>query len=268
MKRSPISSISIMLMIILYFSSLAIAGGKVEICHSPPGNPGLWHTITVSPKAVPDHLAHGDRLGPCVSGCADDTECDDGNWCTTDNCEYGKCIHAPVDCDDGNPITLDYCDPNGGCDYIPDCPEYATWDPETGTCMACPEPFLSYADAVLGLISVSALEQTCTAICTFQLGEVSGNLWYQTEIDDGCLPYNATTEPYHHGYWGIVAVKFADGTVAGAFNTSIYFGGQKPYDDYFSGTYPYAYAELAACQQWVKDKFQEITGSPCADESP
>jgi hypothetical protein len=257
-----------MLMIILYFSSLAIAGGKVEICHSPPGNPGLWHTITVPQNAVSDHLAHGDREGPCVSGCADAAECDDGNWCTTDNCEYGECIHAPVECDDGNPITLDYCDPNSGCDYIPDCPEYATWDPETGTCMACPEPFLSYADAVLGLISVSAVEQTCIAFCRFQLFQTSDQQIAYTSINDGC-PYDTTTEPYHHGYWEIVAVKFyEDGRVAGAYNTSIYFGGQRPYDDYFSGTYPYAYAELEACQQWVKDKFQEITGSPCTDQSP
>lgn len=41
---------------------------KVVICHIPPGNPGNAHTISVSPNAVPAHLAHGDTLGPCPNG--------------------------------------------------------------------------------------------------------------------------------------------------------------------------------------------------------
>jgi hypothetical protein len=40
-------------------------GGKVTLCHIPPGNPGNAHTITVGASAVPAHLAHGDTLGPC-----------------------------------------------------------------------------------------------------------------------------------------------------------------------------------------------------------
>ena len=38
---------------------------KVLICHHPPGNPDKLVTISVSPSAVPAHLAHGDTLGPC-----------------------------------------------------------------------------------------------------------------------------------------------------------------------------------------------------------
>ncbi len=38
---------------------------KVLICHYPPGNPGKPVTISVSPSAVPAHLAHGDAEGPC-----------------------------------------------------------------------------------------------------------------------------------------------------------------------------------------------------------
>ena len=38
---------------------------KVIICHHPPGNPDKPVTISVSPSAVPAHLAHGDTLGPC-----------------------------------------------------------------------------------------------------------------------------------------------------------------------------------------------------------
>ncbi len=39
--------------------------GRVTICHIPPGNPGNAHTIRVSVKAVPAHLAHGDYCGLC-----------------------------------------------------------------------------------------------------------------------------------------------------------------------------------------------------------
>ena len=38
---------------------------KVLICHRPPGNPGNSRTLSVSPSAVPAHLAHGDTEGPC-----------------------------------------------------------------------------------------------------------------------------------------------------------------------------------------------------------
>ncbi|MCZ6651718.1 MAG: hypothetical protein O7D91_01640, partial [Planctomycetota bacterium] len=39
--------------------------GRVTICHIPRGNPDNAHTIRVSVKAVPAHLAHGDHCGPC-----------------------------------------------------------------------------------------------------------------------------------------------------------------------------------------------------------
>jgi hypothetical protein len=38
-------------------------GGKVLICHKP--NKKVGHTLSVSSSAVPAHLAHGDKLGPC-----------------------------------------------------------------------------------------------------------------------------------------------------------------------------------------------------------
>jgi hypothetical protein len=40
-------------------------GGKVEVCHLPPGNPANAHTIVVGAPAVEAHLAHGDRVGSC-----------------------------------------------------------------------------------------------------------------------------------------------------------------------------------------------------------
>lgn len=40
-------------------------GGKVTICHVPPGNPANRHTIQVSMNALQAHLAHGDYIGTC-----------------------------------------------------------------------------------------------------------------------------------------------------------------------------------------------------------
>lgn len=41
------------------------SGGRLTICHRPPGNPGNAHTITVGASAWPAHQAHGDTLGAC-----------------------------------------------------------------------------------------------------------------------------------------------------------------------------------------------------------
>lgn len=41
------------------------SGGKVDICHVPPGNPDNAHTINVSVNALEAHLDHGDVLGVC-----------------------------------------------------------------------------------------------------------------------------------------------------------------------------------------------------------
>ncbi len=45
--------------------SNSTSNGKVMICHVPPGNPSNAHSITISPNAVPAHLAHGDYYGCC-----------------------------------------------------------------------------------------------------------------------------------------------------------------------------------------------------------
>jgi len=41
---------------------------KVDVCHTPPGNPGNALTITVSENALGAHLEHGDQAGACDSG--------------------------------------------------------------------------------------------------------------------------------------------------------------------------------------------------------
>jgi hypothetical protein len=38
---------------------------KITICHIPSGNSTKAHDITVGESVVPDHLAHGDRIGHC-----------------------------------------------------------------------------------------------------------------------------------------------------------------------------------------------------------
>lgn len=47
---------------------LAGSGGKITICHIPPGNPDARHTIEIPQKALPAHLAHGDFIGTCGGG--------------------------------------------------------------------------------------------------------------------------------------------------------------------------------------------------------
>jgi hypothetical protein len=68
-------------------SAMAYAGGggKVDICHIPPGNPANAHTINVSVNAVRAHLAHGDNLGGC--GVVTELCRDIGGMCTpADQC--------------------------------------------------------------------------------------------------------------------------------------------------------------------------------------
>jgi len=57
--------------------------------------------------------------------CITDSQCDDSNFCTTDECRDSKCFfelaegccHSDSDCDDANPCTVDRCDANR-CDHI------------------------------------------------------------------------------------------------------------------------------------------------------
>ena len=45
------------------------SGDRITVCHSPPGSPGMTHTIVISEWAVHAHLAHGDLLGVCSEVC-------------------------------------------------------------------------------------------------------------------------------------------------------------------------------------------------------
>ena len=56
-----------------------------------------------------------------VGNCQSDTDCDDGDACTTDTCTGGVCLTpVPVTCpDDGNECTSESCDPQSGCVSAP-----------------------------------------------------------------------------------------------------------------------------------------------------
>lgn len=108
--------------LLLFSTTAAFAGPKVEVCHVPPGNPANFHTIKVSENALSAHLAHGDIAGPCNAACA--SLCDDGDACTIDDtgdCEQNGCplTPEPVNCDDGNSCTENACDAVAGCVYTP-----------------------------------------------------------------------------------------------------------------------------------------------------
>ena len=127
-------------------ASAAWAGNaQVQVCHIPPGNPGNFHTITISENALQAHLGHGDLAGACFAHC--DTLCSDGNACTIDACNSNEqCLstHPPVNCDDGLRCTTDSCNPATGCVNAPkacsdgnNCTVDAC-DPVTGSCAASP----------------------------------------------------------------------------------------------------------------------------------
>jgi hypothetical protein len=66
--------------------------------------------------------------GQCVQiSAADDSDCDDGLYCTTgDKCQSGDCVGTDLDCDDSDTCTIDECDDVGDA-----CQN--TLDPSAGT---------------------------------------------------------------------------------------------------------------------------------------
>ncbi len=50
-------------------------GSKFLICHTPPGKPEKQNLLAVgSEESVEDHLAHGDRVGPCADSKYDEVK--------------------------------------------------------------------------------------------------------------------------------------------------------------------------------------------------
>jgi len=52
--------------LIIEFGRLHPGDTRVEICHVPPGNPNVRHTIIIASSALNAHLAKGSYLGPCL----------------------------------------------------------------------------------------------------------------------------------------------------------------------------------------------------------
>jgi hypothetical protein len=56
--------------------------------------------------------------GGCAYTPLDAGECKDGDVCTVgDHCESGNCVGSVISCDDNNPCTDDLCNDTGGCKY-------------------------------------------------------------------------------------------------------------------------------------------------------
>jgi hypothetical protein len=126
---------------VLLLSSAAMAQ-QVTICHVPPGNPINAHTIGVSQKAVPAHLAHGDTLGACE--CRVNEDCTNDSLCDEDSCVRGKCQHQELGCPIGSCVASASCVPETGqCVEVPvDCGDEVC-DPSTGQCTPCDDDRLS-----------------------------------------------------------------------------------------------------------------------------
>ncbi len=76
--------------------------------------------------------------GECTPPCLLDSDCDDNDECTIDDCGTdGVCDAIPVDCDDDDLCTDDTCDPDTGCaNTAVMCPAGQECDPDTGDCEA------------------------------------------------------------------------------------------------------------------------------------
>ena len=82
------------------FGSDGFAQGnaKVQVCHAPPDDPSNFQTISVTEKALPAHLAHGDTSGSCDAACDPSAgECQD-DLCASVICEPIDQCHTAGEC--------------------------------------------------------------------------------------------------------------------------------------------------------------------------
>ena len=105
---------------VLFFSR---AVRSIEVANTGVGD--LWiDTFEVNPQ------------------CGGNSDCDDGDACTTDACDGGACTHTPMDCDDSVACTDDACD-GGDCTHtLMDCDDgLACTDDacDAGACVSTPD---------------------------------------------------------------------------------------------------------------------------------
>ncbi|MFQ5592102.1 MAG: hypothetical protein ACE5HE_13135, partial [Phycisphaerae bacterium] len=118
-----------------YTASFALSGlpsnatdwtwkGKVEDNARRKYNPTDTITVLDAPAcSIDSDCDDGDpcTTDVCSGGSCSNTpiNCDDGDACTTDSCSGGVCFNDPVSCDDGDACTTDTCDPGSGCSNTP-----------------------------------------------------------------------------------------------------------------------------------------------------
>lgn len=86
-------------------------------CRTPACVHGAWHYAPVlCTTSDPCLEAYCDPLATGSDPCAtqNNTRCDDGNLCTHDACDAGRCLNTPHTCNDGDPCTDDVCDDDTG----------------------------------------------------------------------------------------------------------------------------------------------------------
>jgi len=67
---------------------------RTVICHLPEEGPDKARTIEISSAEVEEHLANGDRLGPCAGECTlAGHPCRANEECCSEACQEGVCEH-------------------------------------------------------------------------------------------------------------------------------------------------------------------------------
>ena len=124
------------------------------------------------------------NYGRCYGGVCiicEEFDCDDGDLCTTDQCDHSSgCVNYPVDCSDRNKCTVDAC------------------NPETGECSNTPDDgHVCFANRELGL-SGEYLYGFCESDrCTGQPCDVTSEEVYPCPVEDDriCCPWESEYVP-------------------------------------------------------------------------
>ncbi len=127
------------------------------------------------------------KAGNCDVDCVFNSDCDDGDACTTDLCgNLSKCFHSDKSCGDKSPCTNDACDPvTGACVHEPsfgtckatfgaDACHIGVCDPDKGYCSPQVKPDGAPCDD----------GNACTADEHCLLGVCTG--WLPCDDGDGC----------------------------------------------------------------------------------
>ena len=112
------------------------------------------------------------------AGCGVDADCEDGNPCTDDACDLGRCVITAntAVCDDDVGCTTDDVCIDGQCVGTPSCPPGETCDVDSGACLPDPQCAVD-ADCDDGNMCTDDMCDGATAQCI--------NVFNQAPCDDG-----------------------------------------------------------------------------------